>query len=86
MKKQQTKLVRLDVVPHGGTWRVVRDGSVVVVGMPTQRDAIGTARAIAARLVLQGARGVTVRVHRRDGRVRDEFTRPRSADPRRSRG
>jgi hypothetical protein len=42
---------------------------------------------IAEEFITDGdARGVTIRIHRKDGRIREERTFPRGADPKRSKG
>jgi hypothetical protein len=86
-KAKRPKLVRLDVVwsKRERAWAVKGFG----MRWPTQGEAAlwartrGTQRDI---LALLDAAGVTVRIHRRDGRIREERTYPRSADPKRSRG
>ena len=86
-KVKQGKLVRLDVVRRDLRWIVRRSGGEVIsADFWTQGEAIRCARAEAVHLVTEGARGVTARIHRADGRIRDEFTYPRGADPKRSKG
>jgi hypothetical protein len=85
MAKKLARLIRLDVVPWRGRWKVKRGATRI--GMDrTQHGAISWAQAVAWRLLVADARGVTIRIHRPDGRVREERTYPRSADPKRSKG
>ena len=73
---------RVDVVKKGDRWiGQTSDQSVFATGR-TQADAI---RATAAK-AKRDPEPVSVRIHGRDNRIREERTYPRSADPRSSRG
>lgn len=61
-----TKKKDIHVVPHGDRWAVRKEGAKRVGSThPTQRDAIERGRDQARR------ERVEVKIHRRDGRIRD---------------
>ena len=65
------------VVPRGKDWAVVKPGSSRASGLfPTQGEAIDRGREIVRR---DG--GGEIRIHRRDGRIRDSDTVPPGNDP-----
>jgi hypothetical protein len=67
---------RWHVTPEGDDWNVQREGADRSSGrFNTQNQAVDRAREIA-----QG-QGGSVIIHRPDGRIREELTFPRSADP-----
>jgi len=81
-------LLRIDVVRQKGVWGFEFLGrrGFFPASRNTQAQAFNEARLRAGMQIADGARGVTVRIHRANGRIREERTYPRSADPRRSRG
>jgi hypothetical protein len=84
------RLKRLDVV-YSRRWRGwMRSQAGRCFGFvwKTQRAAIAFIRDMELESLRDhpGRRGVTIRIHRKDGRIREERTYPRSADPKRSRG
>jgi hypothetical protein len=80
--RKETAMARWDVTRKGDDW-VARDrsGTTHATGR-TQAEAV-RATAQAAR---QAGEPVSVRIHGRDGKIREERTYPGGADPRRSRG
>jgi hypothetical protein len=72
---------RIDVVKKGDEW-VAQGGGKRVASASTKVEAV--------RKTAEAARrerdDVTVRIHGVDGRIKEERTYPRKADPRRSRG
>jgi hypothetical protein len=71
---------RIDLVHARGMW-IARSGSEVLAHAGTKDDAIRETRAAALRIG-----GASVRIHTKDGRIQEERTYPRSADPRGSKG
>lgn len=79
------KRIRMEVLPaKPGGWAMTADGAMLAVAN-TQAEAILMARIHAELLVGQGTT-VTLKIKRRDGRIRQEWTYPRSSDPRRTKG
>jgi hypothetical protein len=77
--------IRVEVAPKsGGGWTVKADGELKFE-FNTQGDAIGAAVKW-CRSEAQGGELLTLKIKRRNGKVRDERTYPRSSDPKRSRG
>jgi hypothetical protein len=73
---------RIDVVKRkDGTW-VGETGGRKVAGGATKVEAV---RAAAAK-ARSSKEPTTVRIHKQDGKLQEERTYPRSADPRRSKG
>jgi Uncharacterized protein conserved in bacteria (DUF2188) len=72
---------RIDIVKKDNQW-VARSGDRIV--------ARATLKAEAIRRTAQVARGdrqaVSVKIHKQNGRIQEERTYPRSADPRRTEG
>ena len=72
---------RIDVVKKGDEWVATGSGKTVARA-PKKVDAVRkTARAAKA-----DPRPVSVRIHKEDGRIQEERTYPRAADPSKSKG
>ena len=72
---------RIDVVKKGEKW-VAESGNEVVAQAPTKVEAVRKTATAARR----DPDAVTVKIHKVNGRIQEERTYPRSADPPRSRG
>lgn len=72
---------RIDVVKKGTGW-VAESGSRVVARGATKVEAVEKTAKVARR----DPEAVTVKIHKVNGRIQEERTYPRSADPRRSKG
>jgi hypothetical protein len=72
---------RIDVVKKGEKW-VAESSSGIVAQAPTKDAAIKATAKVAKAL----PEAVSVKIHKVDGRIQEERTYPRSADPRRSKG
>ena len=72
---------RIDVVKKGSAW-VAESGSKVVARAPTKTEAVQKTAKVARR----DPDAVTVKIHKVNGRIQEERTYPRSADPRSSKG
>lgn len=74
---------RMDVVKKGDQWRAESKGRAVPnTSAPTKAEAVQkTAKAARA-----AAAAVSVKIHKESGRIQEERTYPRKADPRRSKG
>lgn len=72
---------RIDVVKKADGW-VAKSGSKVVVQAPRKIDAVRKT----AKVARQDSQPVTVKIHKEDGRIQEERTYPRKADPRDSKG
>jgi hypothetical protein len=72
---------RIDVVKRSGGW-IGESGGRTVARAGTKRDAVKET----ARVARADREPVTVKIHGVDGRMQQERTYPRSADPRRSSG
>jgi hypothetical protein len=72
---------RFDVVKKGDEW-VAESDARITARAHTKRDAVR----IAAAAAKAEPEPVTVKIHNRDGRISDERTYPRGADPRGSKG
>jgi hypothetical protein len=72
---------RFDLVKKGDEW-VARSGTKVVARAATKVDAVRET----ARVANADPQPVSVRIHGRDGRIQEERTYSRKADPRRTRG
>lgn len=65
----------------GDLWKLKKTGGKVAsLTAPTKVEAISKMRAF-----MSGKRG-SVRIHKQDGKIQEERTYPRSADPRRTKG
>jgi hypothetical protein len=74
---------RIDVVKKRDGWAGESGGRTVPrTKAPTKAEAVKKV-ASAAR---GGSEPVSVRIHKADGKIQEERTYPRSADPRRSKG
>ena len=73
---------RVDVFKKGDRWIGQTSDQSVLTTARTQAEAIRATAAAAKR----DPEPVSVRIHGRDNRIREERTYPRSADPRSSRG
>jgi hypothetical protein len=74
---------RIDVVKKAGGWAGDSGGRTVPnTKAPTKADAIKKVAAAAKR----DPEPVSVRIHNMDGKIQEERTYPRAADPRRSKG
>ncbi len=72
---------RIDVVKKGDEW-VGESAKKVVARAPTKAQAVQqTARAAKA-----APESVTVKIHKQNGRIQEERTYPRAADPRKTKG
>jgi hypothetical protein len=72
---------RIDVTKQGDQW-VAKQGGQVVARGDTKQDAVRNTAAVARA----DPQAVSVKIHKVDGRIQEERTYPRGADPRRSRG
>lgn len=72
---------RIDVVKKGSEW-VAESGSKVVAHARTKAETVRKTADAARR----DPDAVTVKIHKVSGRIQEERTYPRSADPRRSKG
>jgi hypothetical protein len=72
---------RIDVVKKGDEW-VGESSSKVVARAPTKADAVRET----ARVAKAAPEPITVKIHKENGRIQEERTYPRAADPRQSKG
>jgi hypothetical protein len=74
---------RIDVVKKNDQW-IGESGGRTVPGTraPRKEEAVRNT----ARVARNDAQPVTVKIHKQDGRIQEERTYPRKADPRRSKG
>jgi hypothetical protein len=77
------KLKRVDIVKRDDHWVGERQGSNRVYVQGSTKD-VAVRRA--AKKAKRDPRAVSVRIHGRDGRIQEERSYPRSADPRSSKG
>ena len=72
---------RIDISHHGDEWQA-KAGKKIVARAPNKQEAV--------RKTAKAARAdpgpVSVEIHKLNGRIQEERTYPRSADPRRSKG
>lgn len=74
---------RIDVVKKGDKWVGESGGKTVRgTGAPNKTDAVKNTAGIARR----APEPVSVKIHKENGRIQEERTYPRSADPNRSKG
>lgn len=74
---------RIDVVKKGDKWVGESGGRTVRgTGAPNKDQAVKNTAGVAKK----SPEPVTVKIHRENGRIQEERTYPRSADPRRSKG
>jgi hypothetical protein len=72
---------RVDVVKKPSGW-VAESGSRVVARAPTKAEVVQET----AKAARRDPEAVTVKIHKVNGRIQEERTYPRSADPRRAKG
>lgn len=72
---------RMDVVKKGNEWVAESGGSAVIHG-DRKTDVVRKA----ARMARDGGEPMSVRIHGVNGRIQEERTYGRGADPRRTRG
>lgn len=74
---------RIDVVKKPDGWAGQSGGRTVPnTKAPTKAEAVKKVAAVAKK----GSQPVSVRIHKTDGKIQEERTYPRSADPRSSKG
>ena len=73
---------RLDVVKKGDKWVAEGTDKKVVASAPTKEAAVKKTAAVAKK----DPNAVSVKIHKEDGKIQEERTYPRSADPRSSKG
>lgn len=74
---------RIDVVKKGNKWVGESGGRTVPgTGAPNKDQAVKNT----AKVAKKSPEPVTVKIHKKDGRIQEERTYPRAADPRRSKG
>jgi Uncharacterized protein conserved in bacteria (DUF2188) len=71
----------IDVVKRGDEW-IAESGSRAIAKAAKKQQIIKEA----AQLARKSPDPTSVRIHKVDGRIQEERTYPRSADPRRSKG
>ncbi len=65
----------------GSLWKLKKTGArAASLTAPTKAEAISKMRAF------MSGKTASVRIHKQDGKIQEERTYPRSADPRRSKG
>lgn len=78
-----SKLTLMEVAPQSGNvahpWKITLDGKKVD-SFATHAEAVETAAGVARSMGLPGA-PVSLKIKGRDGKVQEERTYPRSADP-----
>lgn len=72
---------RIDVEKQNNQW-VAKTGGETVAKAPTKAEAVKKTAAVAKA----SPEAVTVKIHKMDGRIQEERTYPRSADPKKSKG
>jgi hypothetical protein len=72
---------RIDVVKKGDGW-VAETAGKAVARAPVKTEAVRAT----AKVAKASPEAVTVKIHKENGRIQEERTYPRSADPRRSKG
>jgi hypothetical protein len=72
---------RMDVVKKGDEW-VAETSGEIVTRAPKKDDAVRQT----AQVAKADADAVTVKIHKENGRIQEERTYPRRADPPKSRG
>jgi hypothetical protein len=72
---------RIDVVKQGEEW-VAESAGRTLLRAPIKTEAVQAV----AQLGRQSPEPVTVKIHKENGRIQEERTYPRSADPPRSKG
>jgi hypothetical protein len=72
---------RIDVVKKGDGW-VGESNKKVVSSAPTKDETVKKT----AEVAKADTQSTTVKIHKENGRIQEERTYPRSADPRQSKG
>jgi hypothetical protein len=72
---------RIDIVKKGDQW-IGESAGKVVARAPVKTEAVRKT----ARVARADAEAVSVKIHKENGRIQEERTYPRKADPRKSRG
>jgi Uncharacterized protein conserved in bacteria (DUF2188) len=78
---RRKKVKRIDVVKKGDDWVAESEGKTVAQA-PVKTDAVQAT----AEVAKASSESVTVKIHKENGRIQEERTYPRSADPRSSKG
>lgn len=73
---------RVDVTKKGNEWVAKTRSGDTVARAPKKVDAVRKTASAAKR----DPQAVSVRIHKENGRIQEERTYPRKADPRRSKG
>ena len=73
---------RIDLVKKGNEWVAQTSAKTVVARAPTKEAAIRKTAAVAQT----DSEAVSVKIHNLNGKIQEERTYPRSADPRKSKG
>jgi Uncharacterized protein conserved in bacteria (DUF2188) len=73
---------RIDVSKKGNQWVAKTRSGETVARAPKKVDAVRRT----ARVAKADPKPVSVRIHKENGRIQEERTYPRKADPRRSKG
>lgn len=76
-----SQVKRIDLVKKGNRWVAESDGKAIARG-PIKTEAIKRT----ARAARKDPEPVSVKIHKENGRIQEERTYPRSADPRQSKG
>jgi hypothetical protein len=72
---------RVDVVKKGDEW-VAQSAGRILARAPLKAEAVRAT----AKVAKAAPQPVTVKIHKEDGRIQEERTYPRSADPRATKG
>jgi len=72
---------RIDIVKKGNGW-VAESGKTPVAKAPTKTAIVKKTAAVAKK----SPEAVSVKIHKVDGKIQEERTYPRKADPRSSKG
>lgn len=81
LKKKGSQVKRIDVVKRGDEW-VGKTQREVVARAPTKVEAVRKT----ARVARASPEPTSVKIHTEKGRIQEERTYPRRADPRKSKG
>lgn len=73
---------RIDVVKKGSGWVGQTKSGQAVAKAPTKAEAVKKT----AKVAKADPQPVTVKIHKLDGKIQEERTYPRAADPRGSKG
>ena len=73
---------RLDLVKKNNEWVAQTGSKQVVARARTKEDAVRKT----ARVARADSQSVTVKIHKENGRIQEERTYPRKADPRGTKG